>query len=272
MLMDQKELAQKIDSLSREIKHFPSGNIFYSYNGKSLQWYQYVEHSKKLIPSKELELKKELIMKKYLCAKLEEVKLQEKATEAYLSVLERETAGVRQRYFNTEKILSSKEYSLYLTDAFKILEKDLQAWKEAPYEKSNQYPENLIHKSMSGNLLRSKSESMIDMLLYTNQIPYHYEEILHLPQLTIVPDFTIIHPKTRKIMYWEHFGMIDNPEYFQKYMKKLEVYTQNEIYPGNQLIMTFETKEKPLTLEEIDKVIQKNLTNSEERSAKYFNY
>ena len=73
-------------------------------------------------------------------------------------------------------------------------------------------------------------------------------------------------------MYWEHFGMIDNPEYFQKYMKKLEVYTQNEIYPGNQLIMTFETKEKPLTLEEIDKVIQKNLTNSEERSAKYFNY
>lgn len=49
-------------------------------------------------------------------------------------------------------------------------------------------------------------------------------------------------------------------------------YEKSNQYPGNQLIMTFETKEKPLTLEEIDEVIQKNLTNSEERSAKYFNY
>ena len=71
MLMDQKELAQKIDSLSREIKHFPSGNIFYSYNGNSLQWYQYVEHSKKLIPSKELELKKEQTKSQIELAKAE---------------------------------------------------------------------------------------------------------------------------------------------------------------------------------------------------------
>ena len=37
------------------------------------------------------------------------------------------------------------------------------------------HPEHLICKSISGNMVRSKSEMMIDMLLFQHRIPFRYE-------------------------------------------------------------------------------------------------
>lgn len=51
-------------------------------------------------------------------------------------------------------------------------------WITEEYEKNTKYPEHLIHKSISGHLLRSKSEAMIDRALYLAKIPFHYEERL----------------------------------------------------------------------------------------------
>ena len=78
-----------------------------------------------------------------------------------------------------------------------------------PYEKNPKYPEHLIHKTVSGIYVRSKSESMIALQLYTEKIPFRYECALQLGETTLYPDFTILHPKTGEIFYWEHFGMMD---------------------------------------------------------------
>ena len=48
------------------------------------------------------------------------------------------------------------------------------------YKCNPSHPENLIHKTMQGHLVRSKSEVIIANTLYMNQIPYRYENQLEI--------------------------------------------------------------------------------------------
>ena len=54
---------------------------------------------------------------------------------------------------------------------------------------------------------------------------------------------------------WEHFGMEDDPNYAIKTLRKLRIYQQNGIWPGEQLIITHETADKPLNIRDIDAII-----------------
>ena len=81
------------------------------------------------------------------------------------------------------------------------------------------------------------------------KIPYRYEYPLKLKDLGIVyPDFTLLKVATQEEIYWEHFGMMDNPAYCQKAIQKLHTYGRNGIYPGKNLIVTFETIQTPLDM------------------------
>lgn len=68
--------------------------------------------------------------------------------------------------------------------------------------------------------------------------------------------FTIRHPKTGEVFYWEHFGLMDNPTYSKNAYSKLQLYTNHGIIPSIQLITTYETKEHPLTAETIEKIVE----------------
>jgi len=126
----------------------------------------------------------------------------------------------------------------------------------ASFDKNPIRPEQLIHKGVSGNFLRSKSEAIIDMFLYYNQLPYRYEAALTLDKSTIYPDFTIRHPKTGAIIYWEHFGLMDDPSYCRKALSKLSLYTSHGIIPSINLITTYETKSNPLSSDMIEKIVK----------------
>ena len=105
-------------------------------------------------------------------------------------------------------------------------------------------------------MVRSKSEAMIAHFLYINKIPFQYEAALSLNQLTIYPDFTIRHPFTGEMYYWEHFGLMDDLSYCQKTALKLQTYLSNGIIPSIHLITTFETSSNPLTTEIIQRTIE----------------
>lgn len=97
------------------------------------------------------------------------------------------------------------------------------------------------------------------MALYTKGIPFRYECALHLGETTIFPDFTIRHPITDKIYYWEHFGKMDHPKYARNVISKLQLYTSFGILPGIHLITTYETSTKPLTSDTIERIISEFL-------------
>ena len=59
----------------------------------------------------------------------------------------------------------------------------------------------------------------------------------------------------QKEVYWEHEGMLDHPEYARSAVKKIELYEMNGIYPGDTLILTFETSVSVIRTD-----LMKNLT------------
>lgn len=94
------------------------------------------------------------------------------------------------------------------------------------------------------------------MALFTAKIPHRYECELRLGHTIIYPDFTLRHPRTGKVYYWEHFGLMDNPAYCKKMANKLELYANNGIIPSINLITTYETVKQPLSPETINQIIE----------------
>jgi len=108
--------------------------------------------------------------------------------------------------------------------------------------------------------VRSKSEKILADKLNLMHIPYHYEKPLHLHGYGIVhPDFTILNKRTRKEYYWEHLGMMDDASYSEKAVMKIETYEKNSIFPGDSLILTYETSVHPLDSRLIELIIHKYL-------------
>ena len=157
----------------------------------------------------------------------------------------------------TKYLLSDRSgYNELLAPYFKTGSQELTQWIKSSYEHNTTHPEHLIHKCYSGNTVRSKSEAIIDMALFINKIPYRYECALHLKDTTLFPDYTVRHPKTGSLFYWEHFGMMDDTAYSRNAFSKLEFYNSHGIIPSVNLITTFETRNNPLDSQLVEKIIQ----------------
>ena len=126
----------------------------------------------------------------------------------------------------------------------------------APYQKNKFHPENLIHKTRSGAYVRSKSEVLIARILSEYLIPFRYECALQLGDKCIYPDFTMLHPVTGEVFYWEHFGLMDDASYSQNAFSKMHLYTSEGIIPSVHLITTYETEKHPLSVEMIEEIVK----------------
>ena len=60
-------------------------------------------------------------------------------------------------------------------------------------------------------------------------------------------------------IYWEHEGMMDKQEYARAAVRKIESYQKNGIYPGERLILTFETEQSVLNSKNIEELAKKYL-------------
>lgn len=156
----------------------------------------------------------------------------------------------------TEQMMTHDEYVRLLDGQFCSASKELKKWMEEDFETNNDHPETRNIKATQGRFVRSKSEAIIDKLLYSYGIPFRYEQKLVLGNTTIHPDFTIRHPRNGKIYYWEHMGMMDNPDYITNACNKIKLYCRNGIVPSVNLILTYETKESPLDIETIEQMIK----------------
>ena len=96
-------------------------------------------------------------------------------------------------------------------------------------------------------------------------IRYHYEcaveTIDHLTGMprTRYPDFYVLNTRTRRAYYYEHFGKCDDPDYVNDNLNKLIDYANAGIVAGINLIMTFETRQTPLTPEGVEALVENYL-------------
>ncbi len=253
MLQEQEQLSNQIKNLASHLSTYPPGKLICTQNQNRSKWYVSDGHTQTYIPKKERPLAEQLAVKKYLSARYEELLQEQRAIEQYLKH--------HTTCHSQDLLAANSPYQELLAPFFKPISQELLEWTNAPYEHNTKFPEQRIHKSISGNKVRSKSEVLIDMALYTNKIPFRYECALNLNEILIFPDFTIRHPKTGNLYYWEHFGLMDDPSYCQNACSKLQLYSSHGIIPTIQLITTFETKKHPLNSDTIDHIIKSYFLN-----------
>lgn len=122
----------------------------------------------------------------------------------------------------------------------RVTERDVHIWRSITYKGNPYRPDQKTHRTPGGIYVRSKSELLIATHLEYMDIPYRYEAPLVLEGNTVYPDFTILRPADRKIIYWEHMGMLGDSDYAQKASMKLMQYFQCNIRPYDKLITTYD--------------------------------
>lgn len=245
-----RKIERKLVKIGKYIEDFPPGRLIYSKTGKYIKWYQQHDKKKTYISKKDKHMAEKLALKKYYQLIKNDLSIEKDAILSYLNIIDshKETAE--------QFLIKNSEFQNLLKTQFTPRSKELETWMNASYNKNPYYPEKLIHKSISGNIVRSKSEAIIDMLLYTHKIPYRYDCELILDQKIIYPDFTIMHPQTGQIFYWEHCGLVERAKYMEDMLSKLRTYILNGIIPTIHLILTFETIEEPFTGDAAEKIIE----------------
>ena len=250
IVAEKEKIEAEICVLREQILEYPEGKLFCTRNGKHYKWYRSDGKNHRYLPKKERALAECLAAKKYLSLRLEELQHEKCALDFYLR--HHTMDFERSKRFITEE----SAYKELLASHFKPKAQELEEWVNEPFEQNSRYPEMKIHKTASGNMVRSKTEAWIDMMLYMNKIPFRYECGLQLDNIWIYPDFTIRHPETGEVYYWEHFGCMDDPVYSRNAISKLQLYISHNIIPTIHLITTYETREHPLSMEVIEKIVQ----------------
>jgi ATP-dependent DNA helicase RecQ len=93
-----------------------------------------------------------------------------------------------------------------------------------------------IYQTLSGHMVRSKSEVIIANILFERKIPFEYEAELLVDGEQFSPDFTI--KWKGKTYYWEHLGLLEQEQYKSEWEIKEAMYQKH--YPG-KLITTTES-------------------------------
>ena len=245
-----KVLERDLAELEAELVKSPKGKLVYSRCGKYINWYQYIEGKKQYISVKNRNLAMELGYKKIRLLLLEKLRMELKAQKDYME-------SCAHQYRKEEELLEKVPELRELVGSYlKSCNKKYQEWMNEPYTINPKHPERLLFTTKNGIKVRSKSEVLIVHALLDKEIPFRYECGLRLGNYTIYPDFTIRHPLTGEIYYWEHFGMMDDDDYVQKACVKIKMYAVHGIMPSDKLLMTFEGKNHPLNLELIEDMLR----------------
>ena len=246
-----KEEEHKLNML---IADAPSGKLIVR---KDIDGYRYSVKDKSddgkaketYIPRKEVYLAKTLALKAYAQQRLPELKKELRLREAELKYLLADSG--------TEQYLKAHPgIALLIQSSFHKLSDQLAQWKQLPYERNNEYPEDLIYPTIVPDLLvRSKAEADIISRFEHFGVPYHYEEALKIGSEIIHPDFTCKNLHTGQTIYWEHQGRRDDPKYNSKLSYREELYRRVGVIPWKNLLITTETKDQPLDILWVDIMI-----------------
>jgi ATP-dependent DNA helicase RecQ len=93
-----------------------------------------------------------------------------------------------------------------------------------------------IYQTLSGHMVRSKSEVIIANILFERKIPFEYEAELVVDGDQFSPDFTI--KWKGQTYYWEHLGLLEQEQYKSEWKIKEAMYKKH--FPG-RLITTTES-------------------------------
>ena len=249
----QTMLRQILRMTSKPMKNVPDGRLRVIQNKGCAQYYLRSSPSDK----NGVYLKKDQIQLAKVLAEKEYNEAINKAAKKELAAIERYLCGCpRTAAEDIYAELSPGRRSL-VTPIRETDEEYAAEWSAKEYEGKRFLPGTPELFTERGERVRSKSEVMIADYLYRQGIPYRYEYPLYLDGFgAVYPDFTVLNVRTREEWFWEHRGMMDDPDYAEAAVKKERQYLLNGLVPGKNLILTAETLADPLDPQAIRSVAE----------------
>jgi len=243
MELEKYRIEKKLSRTKTQLASCPEGNIRFDKNGPGTKWRWKKPDSPILtIPKKDIEQARALAVKKYLTDIAAAYEHQSDLIGNFL----REYPRVPAYPYDLRD--DCKDYRDLLSNYFQKSQLAEQ-WEHADYETNPEYPDRRNVPTKSGIKVRSKSEALIADALFDNRIPFRYEWGQKIGSLKVYPDFTIMHPgdMSRNVI-WEHFGLVDRESYANNVKIKIGTYIDAGFILGQNLILTFESREMPLDI------------------------
>lgn len=244
----EKQLLQLKKEKEKALLTVPEGSLRVCNSGNRTQYYQRKD-SQDLngvyIRESDIQVARDLAQKDY--------------DRKVLQAVDKELSAVRKYLANYPKINAERVYEklhekrqTLITPICETEEQFISKWEAIKYQGKGFSEDTPEFYTAKGERVRSKSELIIADLLNREGIPYRYEYPIHLKGMgKIYPDFTVLNIKTRKEMYLEHLGMMDDPTYAEKAFQKIATYEQNGIFLGEKLLLTYETRKRPLSQKQV---------------------
>ena len=248
----RKSMVDRRHSLMDELSYLPEGELYIRKDNGLHNYYQRFRRTgnrkkeRRKGVKKDPELLNALVRKKYVTEALSILEKDLAATEQLLKVyILSDENSVMEGFVNKFPELAEGIYHGI---------SDPQVWADEWRGISDFHDESLISTAADGTLRRSKGELLIGARLDQYKIPYRYEALAH-PDLPYRPDFMISRPKDGKIFFWEHLGLVNDPEYMANCRKKFSAYETAGIVPWDNLIITYDQADGGINEKLIDAMI-----------------
>ena len=253
-LVKRKEyLETLLADVRRELASAPQGSLRVRNDSGNPRYYHITKTGDtqgKYIQKKNRSLACQLAQKDYLQRLYREAERELESINNYL--IKHQAANLENVYEDLNHYRKEIVVPLVLTDEMYV-----EKWIGASYETNPYYPEEKVYPTKKDELVRSKSEVLLADMYYEIGIPYRYEAELRLKNgKRKYPDFTLLDIHRRKVIYHEHMGLMDNEEYRHANLIKLDEYRRNGIYPGKNLIITYEGDGCYINIKEIKQMIR----------------
>ena len=254
LLKEQERLEQILRKTKDRLADAPQGTLSLSSCRENVQYYHCMQGDRKngtYIPKEQMDLIRRLAQKSY-DEKI--IRLADKRLSRVRRLAKDydEIANVYQReHVERQKLIDPVEPTW---------EQQIEQWIAQKYQGKEFQEGTAVILTQKGERVRSKSEKILADYFYQNNIPYKYEMPLYLKGTgKVYPDFTFLSRKTRKEIYWEHDGRMDDPVYARSAVRKIQAYEENGIYPGENLILTFETEKTILDIRIVKGLVERYL-------------
>lgn len=252
---EKKRLEDLMEKSICQMKNLPEGTLRVSVDKGYPRYYRCQEGDKvgNYIRKQDKEIAQKLAQKEYNSKVLQLIQKRLKQIENIIKDYEDDEV---EKCFYGEHAAKQK----LIVPIEQTWQDKLKDWQEKEYVGKGFQDNTIEIYTQKGERVRSKSEKILADYFYYHGIPYKYEYLLLLKGYGVIyPDFTFLSPKSRQEMYWEHNGMMDDVVYAQKAVKKIELYEKNGIFPGERLILTFETGQTTLNNEIIEAMAKRYL-------------
>ena len=256
LLLEEKfRLEKVVKETKARLKNAPEGRLRLSKSHNHVQYYCCTEEKK----SGDYICKGNMALAQQLAQKSYDYKILQLA-EKRLSQIRKLVKDYADDELEKVYLKEHLERQKLIEPVESTWEQRVNEWKAKEYKGKDFQEGTPIILTEKGERVRSKSEKIMADYFYRKDIEYKYECPLYLKGAgTVYPDFTFLSKKTNEEIYWEHNGKCDDISYARNMVRKIDAYENNGIFPGERLILTYETEQAILNTSKIEQMVMRYL-------------